>query len=169
MVLSTLNKLTCQKFPVPPFDGEPKDCLDLDTTTPKSFLDQGKKNVGKRGDCLVHYNKDGTAIIELKRSYMKKTKYQLSNTISILRDDWNGFLITVGMSLKLPFPRQVILCMENGLGHDRKRYEVDKNHFLREKSSKGKFSGPFVDCEGIYLQVYNRREIEQYYETWGVK
>ncbi len=160
----------CHGFPIPLIYGEVKICVDLDSPQCTSFFNGNTSNPRKRADCLIYFKDDGGAVVEVKRTYMKKAKYQIEDTIKAMKQNWDKFVSAMGLSGDTPFPDKIILCIENGIGNDKRGYWIDKNNgnILKLKTKKGGNTNSTFKCEGLPIIVYDKAEINRMSKGWSV-
>ena len=120
-------------------------------------LDQAKiiPNTTSRADCFVYYETSGSVIIECKRAYIKMAVKQLEECINFLAGHWLDFITSEMLPNSTPFPNRFILFLKNGIGKEKKRYEIER----KTKKLRIKGNGfQLVNNKG-YILVYTERDL----------
>lgn len=65
--------------------------------------------------------------MECKTSYIKRAVLQFEGCVNYLQSSWAQFLSTENLPQELPFPTNFIIYIENGIGNEKGKYEIERN------------------------------------------
>jgi len=139
--------------------------VDLDSSAANLIFSGHLGNLSQRADCFVIY-KDVSAIMEIKSNYPEKAIPQLRTTAAVLRQMWSVFISAFSLPVDTPRPSAYYFVAEKGIGSS--RYEAVSG-ILREKSTLGKGKGPTQMVDGVPINVYRTKDIQNEYNLYGVK
>lgn len=137
----------CSKCPIPPVD---KVIVSVD-------LDQAKSvpTTISRADCFVYYQERGSVLIECKTAYIKRAVKQLEECICFLNGKWQEFVTSEDLPDSTPVPKNFILFLKNGIGKEKRRYEIDR----KTKKLRIKGNGYQMVNNSGYIEVYTGRDL----------
>lgn|GEM_PF-4597191 len=144
--------------------GRAKEVYDLDDEKFNEFFSMtvdGQKNNLPRADCFIVYINGETAILEIKNTYTEKAISQLKATCELIIKNWDNFLEICNLDKNVQKPSHIYIVMERSLGHS--RYEINGQHVLREKSSRGMLKGSIQKVCNIPVKIYTKIQIEPMY------
>ena len=142
-----IDMVECIKCSIPPVD---KVIASVDLDRAKSV-----PTTISRADCFVYYQEKGSALIECKTAYIKRAVKQLEECILFLNTNWQEFITSEKLPNSTPFPKNFILFLRNGIGKEKRRYEIDR------KSKKLRVRGngyQMVNNTG-YIEVYTEKDL----------